>query len=487
VLVLGLGRHGGAEGAVRYLAEGGAEVVVYDRQSAGTLRTTLDHLQDLALDVTLLGTAAEDVPLDGWDLVVRNPAIPIEADVLNALRSHGVPIHTEASLFVEDFPGTVIGITGTKGKTSTAFYLHHLLGGQDRQADVCLAGNMGGSALEVVAAGTSESVAVVELSSFQTETIAERELSVPVACLTNVQEDHLDRYGNKDRYWQAKAGLFTSQGPTAWRVHTADLPTGLLGGAQSRWCCVFTDDPDAEASVWIASGSIHARMSTGPLIEVLSTSELPIEDEHRLDAVVVALAAALLQQVPVDDLRTRLRTLPVVPHRMEALPVPGPTTWINDTTATTPTSAAAAIRAQTMKGTLTVLVGGAPKGLSLEPLLDALTRGACSIVLLSGEESSRLAVELRRRGLKFDGPATDMADAVRRGAAYGTDIVMLSPGCASFATNGHPGFDDEFHRGAMFTSAVLRLHGIKVDDALRRRLADPRRRTLADELSMPGE
>jgi UDP-N-acetylmuramoylalanine--D-glutamate ligase len=125
VLVLGLGRHGGAEGAVRYLAEGGAEVVVYDRQSAGTLRTTLDHLQDLALDVTLLGTAAEGVPLDGWDLVVRNPAIPIEADILIALRSRGVPIHTEASLFVEDFPGTVIGITGTKGKTSTAFYLHH--------------------------------------------------------------------------------------------------------------------------------------------------------------------------------------------------------------------------------------------------------------------------------------------------------------------------------------------------------------------------
>lgn len=167
--------------------------------------------------------------------------------------------------------------------------------------------------------------------------------------------------------------------------------------------------------------------------------------------------------------------------------MPGPTTWINDTTATTPTSAAAAIRSQTAKGTLTVLVGGAPKGLSPEPLLDALTREACSILLLSGEESSRLAVELRRRGLKFDGPATDMADAVRRGAAYGTDVVMLSPGCASFATNGHPGFDDEFHRGAMFTSAVLRLHGIKVDDALLRRLADPRRRTLADELSLPGE
>lgn len=211
VLVLGLGRHGGAEGAVRYLAEGGAEIVVYDRQSAGKLLATLDRLQDLVLDATLLGTAVEDVPLDGWDLVVRNPAIPIDADILNALRSRGVPIHTEASLFVEDFPGTVIGITGTKGKTSTAFYLHHLLGGHDHQADVCLAGNMGGSALELVAGAAAESVAVVELSSFQTETIAERQLSVPVACLTNLQEDHLDRYGTKDRYWQAKAGLFTSQ------------------------------------------------------------------------------------------------------------------------------------------------------------------------------------------------------------------------------------------------------------------------------------
>lgn len=509
MLVVGLGRRGGGEGAVRWLArERGASVHVLDPLGAEALGPVLARLEGLPGVTYELGGSqgTHDVAAGGWDLLVRNPAVPHEALILAAARAAGIPVHTEASLFVAAFPGTVLGVTGSKGKTSTCVFLHHLLGGD--AAGVRLAGNLGGSALDALAGATEATRCVFEFSSFQTETLGERGIAVPIACLTSLHPDHQDRYAGEAAYYAAKAPLFTLQDSDAWRVHHADgVPAGFFAAAPARWCCVGRDHPDADAAVWVEAGAMLRRTpfqatgaqprpagvgrrvtgaGAGAVEEVCPTAAIPVDAPHRFDNVLVAVGAASVAGVDLDALRARLATLPDVPHRMEPVPVPGPRRWINDTAATNPTAAAASIRALAAQGPLIVICGGARKGLSLEPLLAALVETRPAVVLLPGAESEVLAAGLAAAGLAAAGAAVSMPEAVRRAAATGDASVLLAPGCSSFAQPPHPGFADEFDRGGQFVATVLRLHGVPVSQDQEAALKAPRRPAIAEILA-PGE
>jgi UDP-N-acetylmuramoylalanine--D-glutamate ligase len=392
-----------------------------------------------------------------------------------------VPIHTETSLFLDVFPGVVLAITGSKGKSSTSYFLHHLLGGEDN--DVRLVGNMGGPSLDALAGATERTVAVLELSSFQIETIGERGLSTSVACLTNLQDDHLDRYRVRERYWWAKQPLFGNQSPSQWRVHPNEgVPDWFLARTRSRWCCVGADEPGAEAAVWLDDGSIWCRVE-GRTEEVVSRGDVPVNEAHRLENVLVAIAAARLHGRSLDDLSAGCRDLPIVPNRMEQIPVPSSArVWINDTAASTPTAAAAGLRSRADAGSVTLICGGSSKDLDMSILEDTIVETAAEVVLLPGEVSHALRERLFDRGRSCAPPSASMVEAVGRAAATFTDIVLLSPGTASFARNGHPGFLDEFDRGGQFVAAVLEHHGVAVGEGLRAEFGSPRRRSVADAL-----
>jgi UDP-N-acetylmuramoylalanine--D-glutamate ligase len=473
VLVVGLGRRGGGEGVVRYLASQGAVLTVADAASEDALAEPLGRLADLDGITYELGSPAPPDPA-GFDLVVRNPAVPHEAPVLRAARAAGVPIHTEASVFVQDWPGRIVGITGSKGKTSTAFFAFHLLGGA--AAGTFLAGNMGGSALDDIGSAGADSTAVFEFSSFQTETLGERGLAVDVACLTSLHPDHQDRYATPQEYFEAKAPLFRLLADDAWRVHepASQLPEGFLDGATGRWFCVGSDDPDADASIWEEERDVVVRLE-GWETTLVERADVDVEGGHRLQNALVAAAAALACGVDPITLRDRLRDLPTVPHRMEPVPVPGTRRWINDTAATNPTAAAAGIRAMSAEGSLTVLVGGAPKGLDLSPLVDALVEERPETVLLPGRESAVIAARLTEAGVAFHGPVESMPEAVRiaKDQTEGS-TVLLAPGCSSF-----DGFVDEFDRGGQFIAEALKANGVQVTEAQEQAFKQSRRGPVA--------
>lgn len=483
VLLAGLGTRGGGEGAARYLRSKGALVTVVDEANPDVLAHVVarlgapdDGLPPIDSDAIGMPFMEIDVEGGGWDVVVRNPSIPNDDDFLERVRCAGIPIHTEATIFVADHGGPIFGITGTKGKTSAAFWLHHLLDKAGRAPIV--AGNMGGSALDALRDAPPDAPAVFEFSSFQIETMGERGYTVDIACLTNLLKDHLNVYGTLERYHAAKAPLFHLQPETGWRVHPAiGLPDGYMDGVASQWFAIGSGAPHAtgaEGAAWIDDDQVWLRWD-GSHTHVISCDEIPVHDAFRLDSALCAVAAATIAGIDLESLRAGLATLPQIPHRMEPIAIVDErTTWVNDTAATNPEAAKAAIESRSKDGNLTILCGGANKRLDLDPLVAALLAHRPHVVLLPGADSHALAARLADR-LPFFGPTATMAEAVELAAQTDATTVLLSPGCASFARGGHPGFDDEFDRGRRFIAAVYATFGLPVAREHFEQWAKPRR------------
>lgn len=480
-LLIGLGRHGGGVGVARYMASRGAQVTVTDRLGPAELEGSIRRLAGVGGLRFALGSD-EDLEVDGYDLVVRNPAIRHDHPLLAAARAAAIEIHSEATLLVRDFPGTVVAVTGSKGKTSTCYFLAHLLGGV--AAGVHLIGNMGGSALEAITHSDTRSVAVWEASSFQIETLLEAGLSVPVSVLTGLHPDHLDRYGDAASYYASKEPLFTLQASDDVRVMppAEDLPPGFAARARARWVCVGRDDPSAEISVWREGVDVVARGPRGGPSDLVAVAALGIDADHRIGNAVTAVGAALALGRGSGEVAAALRDLPSVPHRMEVVPSADGRRWINDTAATNPTAAGAGVRAVAGGGDTVVICGGASKGLDPAPLVDALVATRPRIVLLEGAETDRIAAELAAASVEVVATASSMDEAVELAGGTNAGTVLLSPGCSSFGM-----FTDEFDRGSRFIAAVVRRGGRTVDAELLARFADPRHPPLEELLAERGD
>jgi UDP-N-acetylmuramoylalanine--D-glutamate ligase len=205
---MGLGIHGGGLGVARFLVRQGADVTVTDLRTAEQLAGPLAQLAGLPVRY-VLGEHREADFVD-TDLVVRNPAVPRESPLLAAARAAGVPVEMEMSLFFRLCPAPIIGITGTKGKTTTTSLCADVLAAW--WPETVVAGNMGVSALEQLPTIGPATPVVIELSSWQLEGLAEYGLSPQIAIVTNLSPDHLNRYGTMEDYAEAKRGIVRGQG-----------------------------------------------------------------------------------------------------------------------------------------------------------------------------------------------------------------------------------------------------------------------------------
>src|SRR6476659_7491172 len=206
-LVMGLGIHGGGLGVARFLADHGANVTVTDLRGPELLQSSLDALADLPITYVLGRHRDED--FRAADLVIRNPGVPRESPYLQIARANGAAIEMEMTLFFRLCPGPILGITGTKGKTTTTLLTAAIL--REQYHDTVIAGNLRVSALEALPRITAGTPVVLELSSWQLEGLGEAKLSPQYACITNISPDHLDRYGSMEAYAEAKAQIFLHQ------------------------------------------------------------------------------------------------------------------------------------------------------------------------------------------------------------------------------------------------------------------------------------
>ena len=424
VVVMGLGLHGGGVAMVRFLCGRGAKVLATDLRDREILAPSLAALADL--DVSYVLGEHRRADFESADLVIRNPAVPEDSPYLEAARLAGVPIEMEMGLFfAECDPARIIGVTGTRGKTTTATFIWHALRAAGRKA--ILAGNMRISAVGLLDDLDPEAAVVLELSSWQLEGLVQHRVSPARAVVTNLLDDHLDRYADRDSYAAAKQTIVRFQNP-------ADLAV------------LNRDNPYTVAFAETAPGRVDWFSAADP---VPGWDRARIGGDHNRANLAAAVRVLVDVGLSDDEIAAAVTGFCGVPYRQEVVSRAGGIVWVNDTTSTTPDAAIAALEG--LAPPFVWIAGGSEKHLNFGPLAEVVRRRRTQIravVMLPGAASQRLAEHLAPLDLHS---VASMPEAVRAAAdlARAGDTVLLSPACASFGL-----FLNEFDRGDQFNSAV---------------------------------
>ena len=411
VLVMGLGRFGGGIGVSRWLCAQGAGVTVTDLADADALADSVDQLADC--DVALHLGGHEERDLDAADLVVVNPAVDRRKSLFFArIVERGIPWTTEINLFLERCPGRVIGVTGTAGKSTTCALLNGVL--KASATRIWFGGNVGRSLLADLPQIRPGDPVILELSSFQLETISQIRPSVDTAVITNVWPNHLDRHGGFDSYLAAKLNLFRFQ----------------------QAGCTAVVGPGDEALRRAVDEIARRTGATVVLVqEPCEPYELRMPGQHnQVNAACAATVGALLG-VEESAARARMAAFGGLPHRVEHLGRFAGVDYYNDSKATTPSGVATTLGS--LDRPTIVIAGGQDRGDDLGPLVEAVTRRAKALVC-TGQSARRLADAVLVARRVAEAPTVevtaDLADAVqlaRRHAASG-DVILLSPGAPSY-------------------------------------------------------
>ena len=422
-LVVGLARSGRA--AALLLRDLGWQVVATDHAA-------VDAADLLSAGIEVQAPSDQPVPAD---LVIRSPGVPREAPPLAAAYAAGTPVWSEVELASRAMSNPIMGITGTNGKTTTTELLAHVLRAGGLDAVAC--GNVGTPMAGLVGQVAGDAWLVAECSSFQLEDIPS--FRPHAAVLLNVTPDHMDRYPDFDAYRQAKLNLFSHQGAHDLAI----LPAGMTapGGAPTRHLGQGGDTgPDVVS--W-AQGGLHVR----GLGLVAPWDQIPLRGAHNRENVMAAAAMAAHAGLGAQEIAEGLATFPGVPHRLEVVGSAGDVTFVNDSKATNPAAAIAALDAYP-RG-VRLIAGGSSKGTPFDALA-AAARGVVVHAYLIGETAPELAAALQAQEV----PGTvlpDLPTAVSRAAAQATEgeVVLLAPACASFDQ-----FTGYEHRGDVFRDAA---------------------------------
>ena len=446
VLIMGLGLHGSGIASARYAAQQGAIVRVTDLRSAEILASSLVSLAGLSIEYVLGEHRDEDFL---WaEIVIRVPGVRRDSPYLRMARENGARIEQEIALFFQACPGRIIGITGTRGKTTTTTLIYEIL--RANGMPTAMGGNVSGvETLSLLPTITPETLVVLELSSWQLEGLAPHKISPCVSVMTNIYPDHLDTYNGMEEYAEAKANIFRHQHASDLAIFNYDNPwTRRLG-------------EEAIAETWYTSlerwGSF-SRDSTNLL--PFTFSETPMVGKHNLENIILATTTARLLGVPDEIIASTVRSFHGVAQRLEEIAVVNSVRYINDTTSTTPVAGRVALDAFDVP--IVLVAGGNTKFLPLEDWPETIVRKCRDVVLLIGTGTDELLPALQEATQKFGitdpvrGVFDDFTIAMDTAVSltHTGDVLLFSPGFTSFGM-----FLNEFDRGDKFVAYVRRLEG----------------------------
>lgn len=427
VLILGLGSHpeGSGVGATRFFVRHGAAVRVTDLKTAAALRPAVQGLRDLPVTFHLGGHRRADV--DWAEIVVQNPGVPFHSDMVQYARRRHKLIETDLTLLVANKKPYIIGISGTRGKSTTAALLHHLL--RRKFPTIKFGGNIGLSPLIFLDQLRPGSPLVLELSSWMLEGLARVKYSPPLAILTNVYPDHRDRYGTDRAYRRAKSLLFAWQRPGDSAITFAQQPLlRRLIPSRSR-AFTFSGRRPVRRGVGVDGG--YFVYSNNRRRRIAPVSALTLAGSHNLDNAAAALTAAVLLGVPATKIAAALKNVHGLPHRLEKVRRLDGVDYINDSHATTPVATVTAL--ESVAGRVILIAGGVDKQLPFQTLASLIKKRASDVIMLPGSASVRLGRLLQRSSVKRH-RVRSMAEAVKkaRSLAPPHSTVLLSPAAASF-------------------------------------------------------
>jgi len=436
-LVVGLGKSGVA--SALFLKSRGARVTVSDSKPEAELRNEILLLLDHGITVETGGHG--DRTFRGQDLIVVSPGVPFDAPQLEQARALGEPVIGEVELAAQFLSGPIVAITGANGKTTTTTLAGEIIAAG--KFPTLVGGNIGTPAISFADQARPDTWTVLEVSSFQLETIVS--FRPRIAVILNITPDHLDRHKTFANYVNAKARIFENQRPDDFAVLNADDPTtaGLAGRTRAPlfW---FSRKKEVEKGSFVRSGHILFRDGKSER-EIMPLSENPLKGAHNLENVLAGVSIGALVGCQPAQIREAVRNFKAVEHRLEFVAKVAGVDYYNDSKATNVDATIKAL--ESFPANIHLILGGKDKG-SDYSVLNALLRERVKRVYTIGAAAAK--IESQIAGAEILSSHT-LENAIRRASESATtgDIVLLAPACASFDQ-----FENYEHRGRVFKEIV---------------------------------
>ncbi|MBU1132381.1 UDP-N-acetylmuramoyl-L-alanine--D-glutamate ligase [Patescibacteria group bacterium] len=433
ILILGLGLLGrGIKDAI-FFAEKGADVRITDLKTADQLKESLEKLKKYNFKFTLGEHKEQDI-LEA-DLIIRNAAVPASSEFLKFAKKKKIPVDMDESLFAEYCPCPIIGITGTRGKSTTTALIGKILQNNLeflKRKNVYVAGNIKGEAtLPLIDKVTKDDLVVLELSSWQLQGFGRKKISPHISIVTNIYPDHLNSYKNMREYANDKKFIFLFQKKKDFCILNEKNPyTKKMG-------------PEVKSKlIWFSKKDVPKNW------------KLTMLGKHNLENASSAMAVGKILGLSKKQMQSSISEFPGLEHRLEFVKKLNNVNFINDTTSTTPIAGQKALEA--IPGPIILIAGGASKNLILKDFAKTIVKKAKSVILLDGNATDALERDIKYFGGDhlIIGRFNDFNEAVTRAYDHSLpgDTILLSPGCASFGL-----FVNEFDRGEQFKKIVNKL------------------------------
>lgn len=439
VLVVGLGLQGGGVGVAKFFAELGAKVTVTDKKTEAQLYQSINKLKHSSITFHLGEHKVED--FINAEVIFKGPSVPWTSGPLVQAQKKGIPIEMEMSFVAANYPGKLIGITGTRGKSTTTHLVFNLL--RESGFEVSLGGGLPGiSTIDYLKNATEGSWLVAELSSWALSGFHSKKISPHISVFTNFYPDHLNYYKDLEEYFYDKQAVFQYQKTGDYLVANNGLKKNI------------------DSAMQISQKTNKRYFSKNDFPYTLDY----LKGDHNLENAAAALKVAEILKMDKEKSIAIIKNFSGLPYRLQTVGKKGNIIFINDTTSTTPIATIKAI--DSVKDNKIILfMGGNSKNLPSVQLIDQLYM-VDKIILLTGSFTDEILPVLRKKYLeKLAGPFNNIEEAVNNAynIAKDTDsrlhgdvvkkiVLLFSPGATSFAM-----FNNEFHRGDEFNRSVRSL------------------------------
>jgi UDP-N-acetylmuramoylalanine--D-glutamate ligase len=445
VLVIGLGRSGRA--SVEVLAPRVAAIYATDESPREKLAPALAELEAAGVPFVAPDDLVEILPK--VTVAVLSPGIPLNGELVRRIQAAGVPVFSEVEVAYRICKAPIVALTGTKGKSTTTA----LIGAIFRQAGktTYVGGNIGNALIHETAIAQPEDWVIAEVSSFQLESI--RSFKPRISCIINVTPDHLDRYHSMDEYAEAKFRIFANQGPGDTFVGNMDDPIVASAPgednnrirARAFW---FAKEPHRGVTLYVRNERtiVYAPPTGDPRpVEIMDVADIPLRGAHNVENVMAAILVGLAAGLDKSAIVEGVRGFRPMHHRLETVAERDGVTWVDDSKATNPGAVIAALRS--FDRPIVLIAGGKAKGTDFAEMGKVVSSRTKAAVLI-GEAAPEIAKHVKRSTVANAGSMDEAVALARSFAAHG-DIVLLSPGCASFDM-----FASAEARGQAFADAV---------------------------------
>ena len=449
VLVVGLGKSGMA--AALFLRDKGARVTVSDSRSAVALAGEIPALLDAGIMVEAGGHGL--LTFRRQDLIVVSPGVPYDTPELKQVRAFGLPIIGELELASRFLQGQIVAITGSNGKTTTTSLVGKILA--DAGRETLVGGNIGVPVIELVDKSSAGTISVLEVSSFQLETV--EEFHPHIAVVLNITPDHLDRHGSFANYAAMKARITEQQTSADFLVlNGEDTPTQMVAAKTKAQVFWFSRRRPIKQGAFVHGESVLFIPREGAKAEpVMPVAEIPLKGAHNVENVLAAVCTARLAGVAAESIRASVSSFKAVEHRLEFVAAVGGVEFYNDSKATNVDATKKALEA--FKGDVHLILGGKDKDSDYGELAD-LIRERVKFVYTIGSAAEKIERQLAGVVKIVSAGTLDMAVQKAAQDAVAGDVVLLAPACSSFDQ-----FENYEHRGRTFKELVKGLAGSEIE------------------------